>query len=85
VEPDDRPGRDGSGRTVPRWVRYGRGTAIVFEFVGTIGAGAVIGYFLDRYFGTEPTLQIVMTVLAVIGGFVRLLQMLRRFEQGSGM
>jgi len=68
----------------PGWVRYGRGTALVFEFTGTVGAGALVGYGLDRECGTEPWLLIVLTLVGVVGGFVRLVQVVQRLERGRG-
>ncbi|HKE11682.1 MAG TPA: AtpZ/AtpI family protein [Myxococcota bacterium] len=62
-------------------IRYARGMAIAFEFTGTIGAGALIGWFLDDHFGTTPWASIACTVAAVVGAFARLIQMLRRFQQ----
>ena len=62
-------------------MRYSRGMAVAFEFTGTIAAGAFIGWYLDDRFGWTPWGSIGATVLAAIGAFVRLLQMLRRFQQ----
>ena len=61
--------------------RYARGMAIAFEFTGTIGAGAVLGWYLDEHFGTTPWGAIILTVASVVGAFARLIQMLRRFQQ----
>ena len=61
-------------------IRYSRGMAIAFEFTGTIAAGAFIGWYLDSRLGWTPWASIAATVLAALGAFVRLLQMLRRFE-----
>lgn len=68
-----------AGRS-PAFVRFARGGALAFEFSGTIGGGALLGWFLDSQLGTQPWLLISLTVLGAIGGFVRLLQLLRRFE-----
>jgi F0F1-type ATP synthase assembly protein I len=62
-------------------VRYGQGVALVFEFTGTVGGGALLGYAADRYLGTEPLFLIAVTITAVIGGFVRLVQVLRRLDR----
>ena len=74
------PRPDGSD-TPSRWVRYSQGAAIVFEFTGSVLAGVFVGYLLDRYFGTEPVLLIAVTLASVIGGFWRLVQVLRRLER----
>ena len=62
-------------------LRYGRYGALAFEFTGTIAAGAVVGWLLDRWLGTGSNLSIVCTLIAVVGGFVRLIQTLRRFDR----
>ena len=62
-------------------VRYGRYGAVAFEFSGTIAAGAVIGYLIDRWLHTEPYAVTICTLLAVVGGFARLIQLLLRFDQ----
>ena len=62
-------------------VRYGRYGALAFEFSGTIAGGALVGYLLDRWLRTEPYGAICCTLLAVVGGFTRLILVLRRFEQ----
>jgi F0F1-type ATP synthase assembly protein I len=63
-----------------RIARFARGGALAFEFSGTIGGGAICGWGVDRWFGTEPWGLMVFSVVGVVGGFLRLLQFLRRFE-----
>jgi ATP synthase protein I len=62
-------------------VRYGRYGAMAFEFTGTIAGGAIAGWLIDRSFGTDPYGVVACTLLAVVGGFVRLIQVLRRFDR----
>jgi F0F1-type ATP synthase assembly protein I len=62
-------------------VRYGRYGALAFEFTGTIGAGAFFGWLVDRWAGSAPWALVGCTVLAVAGGFVRLVQLVKRFER----
>ncbi len=62
-------------------LRYARGGAIAFEFTGTIAGGAFVGWWLDERYGTTPWAMTGLTVVAVVGGFIRLIQMLRRFDQ----
>jgi ATP synthase protein I len=67
--------------TPPRpLIRYARGGAIAFEFTGTIGAGAFVGWWIDEHYGTTPWGITGLTVVAAVGGFIRLIQMLRRFQ-----
>lgn len=62
-------------------VRYGKYGALAFEFSGTIAAGSLMGWLLDRWLGSAPYGLVVGTLLAVVGGFVRLIQLVKRFEQ----
>jgi F0F1-type ATP synthase assembly protein I len=64
----------------PTALRYARGMAIAFEFTGTIAAGAFLGGYLDSHFGWSPWASIVLTLGSAAGAFVRLIQMLRRFQ-----
>jgi F0F1-type ATP synthase assembly protein I len=61
--------------------RYARGMAMAFEFTGTIAAGAFLGWYLDGRFGWSPWGSIVLTVGSAGGAFVRLIQMLQRFQE----
>ena len=70
-------------RPVNPIVRYGRYGAVAFEFSGGIAAGAIIGWWVDAKFGTQPYALVGMTLLAVVGGFIRLVHVLRRFEQSD--
>jgi F0F1-type ATP synthase assembly protein I len=58
-----------------------RGGALAFEFTGTIGGGVVCGWAIDRWFGIEPWGLLVMSVVGSVGGFARLLQLLRRYQE----
>jgi F0F1-type ATP synthase assembly protein I len=62
-------------------VRYARGGAIAFEFSGTIGGGALCGWFLDSRLGTAPWLLLTLTVVGAVGGFYRLIRMVERFDE----
>ena len=62
-------------------VRYGRYGAVAFEFSGSIGAGAFLGWLIDGWLGSGPWALLTCTLVAVAGGFVRLIQVLRRFDR----
>jgi ATP synthase protein I len=64
-------------------VIYGRYAAVAFEFSGAIAAGAAIGWWLDEWLGSSPYALVVTTLAAVVGGFIRLVQVLRAFERGD--
>jgi ATP synthase protein I len=62
-------------------LRYGRSFALFWDFVGTVLAGAVIGWGVDRWFGTEPWAILILMILGVLGGFIRLVAALRRLDR----
>lgn len=55
---------------------------VAFELPGTIIGGLVAGYFLDKYLGTSPWLLIVLTAVAFVGAFVRLVRWVKYFKPG---
>ena len=63
---------------------FARVGALAFDFTGTIVGGAVCGWLVDRWFDTEPWALIVLSLVGVVGGFVRLVTLLRRFEKLDG-
>ena len=62
-------------------LRFGRSFALFWDFVGTVLAGALIGWFLDSRFDTEPYWILGLLILGVVGGFVRLVSSLRRMDR----
>jgi ATP synthase protein I len=61
--------------------RYARFGALAYEISGTIFGGAVVGWALDHWLGTEPYLALACTLAAVVGSFMRLIVLLRRFDR----
>lgn len=72
---------DEGRRSGPAWVLAGQLTAVVFEFGGSIVGAVVMGWLADRYFGTDPWLLIVSTLLGTGAGFYRMVLILRHFER----
>jgi len=62
-------------------VRFARYGAAAFEFTGTIGAGAMVGWSIDRWLDSAPYGIMICTVLGAVGGFVRLIQILLQFDR----
>ncbi len=54
-----------------------RYTAIATMLPASTFAGYLIGYWLDRYFGTRH-LNVVFLVLGIVGGFTQLVRELMR-------
>jgi F0F1-type ATP synthase assembly protein I len=63
------------------WVLAAQLTAVAWEFLGTILAGALVGYFLDGHFDTAPWGLIVCTLLGSTTGLYRMVVLLKRFER----
>ncbi len=73
------PSDDRDDKT-PNFVKVSKYLAIGLEFPSTIFGGLILGYLLDQYFDSSPWLTLSATLLALVGGFVRLIYMLRRFS-----
>jgi F0F1-type ATP synthase assembly protein I len=69
----DAAGRSGAGM----W----RFAAIGAEFFSPILGGAIGGYYLDLYFGTQPVLAVAGVFLGMALGFYRLIVELRDFQK----
>lgn len=78
----ERPNRRQDSQT-PLLRGAGLYLGVAFELPGTIIAGLVVGYFLDEYLGTSPWLLIVLTLVAFVGAFVRLVRWVKFFRPGT--
>ena len=70
----------GQENKTPPFVKFSKYAAIGLEFPSTILGGLAIGYALDQYFDTSPWFIMTLTLLALVGAFVRLIVMLQRFS-----
>ena len=55
--------------------------ALGLEVPSTIGGSLVLGYILDREFGTAPWAMVVCAVLGFVAAVVRLIQYQRYFSK----
>lgn len=53
------------------------------SFFGSLIAGALIGYLLDLWLGTEPWLVITGIVLGSYSGFVRVWRYMKKMDESS--
>jgi F0F1-type ATP synthase assembly protein I len=67
-------GPTGTGREQPRYIRISKFAAAALEFPSTILGGLFLGYTLDSQFKTTPWLTTLLTLLALVGAFIRLFQ-----------
>jgi F0F1-type ATP synthase assembly protein I len=63
------------------WVRVAQLTSVAYEFLGSILAGALLGYLFDRHFDTAPWGLITITLLGTSTGLYRMIVILKRFER----
>ena len=54
------------------------GNRVLSTLIGGVLGGALIGWVLDRIFGTEPKLMITLIVLGTVGGFWSIIKMASR-------
>lgn len=81
---DDRPDSEKTDEDTKGdnfYLKIGKYTAAGLEFPSTILGGLLLGYFLDGYFKTSPWLTLILTILALVGGFVRLFQWINYFSR----
>lgn len=77
IDPDDLDSRIARARasgahgpaTPPPAKGYAQGSRVLAELIGAPLGGGLIGWLLDRWFGTFPVLMLVLLVLAVIAAF----------------
>lgn len=58
-------------------------TSAGVEFTSPPLAGAIIGHYLDAYFGTDPLYTLILLFLGVFAGFYRLITILRDLNKGK--
>jgi len=63
------------------WVLFGQLTAVAWEFLCAIVAGAVLGYLVDRELRSQPWGLIALTLLGTCTGLYRMVTLLRQLEK----
>ena len=66
--------RDGSKR------QESQGWSVALEFVGAMLVGGLIGWFIDRHFGSGPWGLIVMLLLGFATGLRSVLRQQKKFD-----
>ena len=61
------------------WVIAGEYSALGFVLPSSVFAGYLIGYLLDKQFGTKY-LYLVFMVLGIIAGFIQIFRFLKKHE-----
>jgi F0F1-type ATP synthase assembly protein I len=63
------------------YLKIGKYAAAGLEFPSTVLGGLLLGYFLDDYFKSSPWFTAGLTLVALIGGFIRLFQWVNYFSR----
>jgi F0F1-type ATP synthase assembly protein I len=71
--------RDAGGENF--YLKISKFAAAGLEFPSTILGGLLLGYFLDDYFKTSPWFTAGLTLVALVGGFIRLFQWVNYFSR----
>ena len=56
-------------------------TALGLEFSGSVIGGLILGYYLDKWLGTEPWLLLVGTFGGLGAAVIRLVALTKRFDR----
>ena len=55
----------------PSWIRF---SGIGIEFASAVAVFTVIGYYIDRHYGTKPTALLICILLGLVGGMYNLIR-----------
>lgn len=73
---DPRPREEGSGGGELR--QYLRFSTLGIEMGVALAIGMLMGWYLDRLFGTRPWMIIIFSVFGILAGFMNLVRLARR-------
>jgi ATP synthase protein I len=62
------PGKD---KRLPGWIQH---AGIGLELAGAVAGFALVGYWIDRHFGSKPWGLVVGLVLGMVGGLYNLVR-----------
>ncbi len=71
------------GKPSNLWTQVAYFASLGFVLPASVVVGYGVGWLLDRWFHTSPVLSIVFTMLGAAGGFIEILQMLKKEEGGN--
>lgn len=71
---------EGQGGEKTNFIKGIKHVALGFEFLGTAVGGLFLGYLLDLYLDTSPWFTTTITLLALVGAFIRLIQWSQRLS-----
>ena len=84
LETENRTGKgrgEDAGNNEPNYLKFSKYAAAALEFPSTVLGGMFLGYLLDSYFNVSPWLTTILTFVALVGAFARLLQWMSYFSR----
>jgi len=73
-----------AGRHSDLWSQVAYYTSLGFVLPAAAAVGYGLGWLLDRWLHASPVLSIICTMLGAAGGFVEILQVMKRAENAAG-
>ena len=58
-------------RRFPNWVRH---SGVGLEMAGAVAAFALVGYWVDRHYGSQPWGLVIGLILGIVGGLYNLVK-----------
>jgi ATP synthase protein I len=78
-----KPQPEKGGEPEPPRFQFGSGLQAGIEVVAGVGGGLLLGWGLDRWFGTAPLLLIVFFVLGAAAGVLNAYRYMRRLQDAQ--
>jgi len=72
-----------AGKQSDLWAQVAYYASLGFILPAAAAVGYGIGWLLDRRLHTSPLLSIILTMLGAAGGFIEILQMMKRAENDT--
>ena len=73
-----------AGKQSDLWTQVAYYASLGFVLPAAAAAGYGLGWLLDRWLHTLPVLSIIFTMLGAAGGFIEVLQIMKRAEDRGG-
>jgi F0F1-type ATP synthase assembly protein I len=72
------------GRQSDIWAQVAYYTGLGFILPAGVVAGYILGWYVDRWLHTSPILAVALGFLGAAGGFIEILNLLKRAEKRAG-
>lgn len=81
---DERPGAGGEDSGKGEFRNYLRFSTLGIEMGVALAIGMLMGWYLDRLFGTRPWLIIIFSIFGIAAGFRNLVRLARKDWDDEG-